>query len=116
MARRGKDTERERRIAERIRLLRGTLDANPKLARRTQALLADKLDAPDLEKTMNEEQIAIRLPSDALKRAEALAEKLAKTPALAAVRVSRSAVLRMAILRGLDELETEAGARPRRQR
>lgn len=111
---------REQRITERIRLLRGALAANPKLAERTRQLLAHEIPAPTLEDaTMdNEEQIALRLPADALERAEALVPKLAKLPALAAVRVTRSAVLRMAILRGLDalEAETERARPPRRRR
>ena len=56
----------------------------------------------------NDTQVAIRLPRDAVTRAGKLAKALAGRPAFAAWRMTPSAVLRLAILRGLDQLEAEA--------
>lgn len=53
-------------------------------------------------------QISIRVPKDALKRAETLRSKVAKDKTLAAVgKVTRSTVLRLAFMRGLEALERE---------
>jgi predicted DNA-binding protein len=52
-------------------------------------------------------QTAIRLPGDALKRAERLARLLQQKPAYQGLRVTTAAVLRLAMLRGLDEMERE---------
>jgi len=59
----------------------------------------------------NDAATQLRLPSDALARAEALIPALAKDPMLRAAGrgVSRSVVLRLAVLRGLDSLEAEYG-------
>jgi len=57
-----------------------------------------------------DESTSLRLPEGTLARAGALVAFLKSRPTLRAVRVSRSAVLRIALLRGLDELECEAGA------
>ncbi len=56
----------------------------------------------------NEIQTAIRLPKDTVVRAGRLAKILATKPKYAAFRMSRSAVLRLALLRGLAALEAEA--------
>lgn len=54
------------------------------------------------------EQITIRVNKDALKRADALARKVAKDSGVAALgRVTRSTVLKLAIARGLEALEAE---------
>ena len=53
---------------------------------------------------MNEEQVSIRLPKSVLKRAE----KLAADPEHEALGVTRAGVLRLALLRGIEALETEA--------
>jgi hypothetical protein len=58
----------------------------------------------------NDEQIVLRLPAALLKRVDALAPRIAAAPAMMAFRVTRSAVLRLALERGLAELETEHGA------
>mgnify|MGYP001273945540 CR=1 FL=1 len=55
----------------------------------------------------NETQVALRLPADAVRRAAALAEKMARAPELRAWRLTRSAVLRLALLRGIESLEAE---------
>jgi hypothetical protein len=54
--------------------------------------------------TVSEAQTALRLPGEFLARADRLCAKISKDPMM---RVTRSAVLKMAIGRGLDALETE---------
>jgi len=49
-------------------------------------------------------QTALRLPGDFLTRADKLCSKISRDPMM---RVTRSAVLKMAIGRGLDALEQE---------
>ena len=105
--------------AERRR--RGLLDelaallADPALAERTRdnlagpaAWLSLALEAPlDKPKT-------VRLPLEVLDRLDALAERMSAVPTLAALaggRLSDSAVLRIAVIRGLDLLEAEYPAR-----
>lgn len=56
----------------------------------------------------NEEAVSLRLPAGTLDRAEALIATLKTHPALQAARVSRALVLRLALLRGLDELERDS--------
>lgn len=51
---------------------------------------------------------SLRLPTGLLERAEALVEPLSALPAYAAEPLDRSAVLRLAIARGLVLLEREA--------
>ena len=57
----------------------------------------------------NDTQVAIRLPRDAVFRAARLAKRLAGRPPYEAWRMTPSAVMRMALLKGLDVLEAEAG-------
>ena len=57
----------------------------------------------------NDTQVAIRLPREAVSRARRLAKPLAGLSAYAAWRMTPSAVMRLALLRGLDLLEAEAG-------
>ena len=57
-------------------------------------------------------QVTMRLPTDLVKRADALIGKLRKVPELKTWgRVSRAAVLRLAILHGLEALEKEYGGK-----
>jgi predicted DNA-binding protein len=54
------------------------------------------------------EQISIRVPVEALKRAEALKKPIGKNASIAALgKVTRSTVLKLALIRGLDALEKE---------
>lgn len=53
----------------------------------------------------NEVQISLRMPKDVIKRADRLLPRLQQVPEFSAGRQSRAAVLRLALLRGLDELE-----------
>lgn len=60
---------------------------------------------------MKEVTTTLRLPAEMMARIEALIPKVAKRPEFAAHgRVSRSAVIRLVILRGLEALEAEAKA------
>jgi hypothetical protein len=53
-------------------------------------------------------QISIRVPSDALKRADSLRSKVGKDKNVAALgKVTRSTVLKLAMIRGLEQLERE---------
>lgn len=100
---------RERRIRGLMTDLRRMFAASPGLAQRTGAMLRGELAAPDLEEEqmVNEMQLSVRLPEDLLKRLEKMETKMAKNPELAAFRVSRQSVLRLALMRGLDVLEAE---------
>ena len=53
-------------------------------------------------------QIALRVPPQALKRADALIAKLARDTTIAALgQVTRSTVLKVALMRGIELLEHE---------
>ena len=58
----------------------------------------------------HETQVSVRLPADVPDRAEALAAALADHPDFRAFRMSRSAVLRRAMLEGLRVLEERHAA------
>jgi hypothetical protein len=59
-------------------------------------------------KTPSVAQTALRLPADILRRADALIPALSRTPTFAALgRVTRSTVLKLALMHGLDALEQE---------
>lgn len=58
---------------------------------------------------MNDRQIVLRVPEDTMDRAEKLARSLAKQPEYAGMRMTPSAVLRLALLRGLEQLESRRG-------
>ncbi len=111
------DLARERRIRSTLGRLRERLAHDPELARRTHAALTGRLAAPDLEEqTMtNEDQVTIRLPKGFLERTEKLAKKLAADPTHSTpFRVSRAAVLRMALLRGVEALEADLAAKAKK--
>lgn len=59
----------------------------------------------------------LRLPQSLVDRADALIDELAEgEEALLVGRVSRSIVLRLAVLRGLEQLEAQVGQRPKRSK
>lgn len=111
----------------RARRARDALDAllqnNPALAERTARWARGELPGPTVEdlmgrpKQITEGQVQVRLPGDLLARAEALVPVLtAAVPDLRAWGpVSRAAVIRVALLRGLDALEAEHGKPARRR-
>ena len=52
--------------------------------------------------------LSIRVPADLIKRATRLTPKIGRDPAVATVgRVTRSTVIKLALMRGLDALEAE---------
>ena len=111
------DLARELAVGRAFADLRALLDANPRLRERTAAMLAGDLDAPDLEEaTMNgaDEQVSIRCPGGTLARAEALVQAMNDAPEFKALRCTKSAILRLAILRGLEAFEAEHGKPKRR--
>lgn len=65
----------------------------------------------------HEAQFSIRMPEDFVARADRLAEKIAASPMGDALLVTRAAVFRMALARGLESLEAEQnGSGTRRSR
>jgi len=50
-------------------------------------------------------QISMRLPKDLIDRAEALVAVIKKDPAYSVWRISKSGVLRLALIEGLERLE-----------
>lgn len=58
-----------------------------------------------------ETQVSIRLSEELLRRAEAVARRMAKDPVTKHLRPTRTAVLRMALEKGLDALELGAEGR-----
>lgn len=62
----------------------------------------------------NDVQIPIRLPAEVVERAETLVPKMERDPKRLGWRVSRSSVLREALIRGLDLLEAEYGMKKQR--
>jgi len=104
------DLDRERRIRRELAELRRLIEGNPRLAERTAAMLRGDLEAPGLEEPkMNgaEEQVSIRVPEGTQARAEALVPALNEAPEFKVLRCTKSAILRLAILRGLEALEAE---------
>jgi hypothetical protein len=95
----------EERLAERLR-------RRPELATRTAEFLAGNLSAETLETLMPEpleKPTQLRLPREALERAETLIPLLAKHPEFRALgRLSKATVLRLAVLHGLEVLEQRA--------
>lgn len=57
--------------------------------------------------TTKDKQIALRLEEVYVDRADALVPIMESIPEMAAMRVTRAAVLRLAIMRGLDALEAQ---------
>lgn len=74
--------------------------------------LARMLEPDDALAMAHEKQLSIRLPAETVDRADALVPVIADLPALAAFRVERASVLRLAIVRGLQALEQEHGVTP----
>jgi hypothetical protein len=63
---------------------------------------------------IQDRQIALRVTAETVKRAEQLVPVMQKQPEWEPFRMTASAVMRVALLKGLDRLETElkAGRRP----
>jgi hypothetical protein len=94
----------EERLAEHVR-------RRPDLAARTAHFLAGNPSVETMETMMVEpfeKPTQIRLPRDVHERAAALVSRLAEDPelrALGRIRMSKTAVLRLAVLHGLEVLE-----------
>lgn len=108
------DLARERRVRGLVDDLRGMLAADPHLDARTRAMLSGTLPCPALEATMprdsvNDASVNLRLPTAVLRRVEALQTALVEQdPMLRAVgNVTQAAVLRLALVWGLDALEAK---------
>jgi hypothetical protein len=74
--------------------------------------MINKVESVDLQDEGREVPTSMRLPERLLARADALAPLLEEHPAFSArvsSRVSRSAVLRAALERGLEALESDTG-------
>lgn len=97
------DLARERRVRGALAELRALLDTGEVDPERTRAMLAGELEAAPVD--ADDVPTSIRAPRALLERAEALAASLPTRP-------SRSAVLRMALERGMAELEAEARGLP----
>jgi len=88
--------------------LEALLKAHPEMGERTALFLAGKL-AGRKEEPMNEKPQVVKMPGDLVARARALVPRLKGTPTMAAVaRVTAAAVMRLALSRGLEELERTA--------
>ena len=74
-------------------------------------------EAPEASTVDDETLTSLRLPRSLLDRADALIALLKKRPEFAVQRITRSTVLRLALMRGLDALEADhpksSGPRPR---
>ena len=62
----------------------------------------------------NDVQISMRLPRELVDRAEALVPLVAQDPAYSAWRVTKAAVLRLALMEGLERLERRFTPRRRK--
>ena len=89
------------------------LRQHPELATRTAHFLTGDPSVETMERLMTEpleKPTQLRLPREALERAEMLIPLLAQHPEFRALgRLSRATVLRLAVLHGLEVLEQRAG-------
>lgn len=58
-----------------------------------------------MPKTVGDLVVGVRLGRDVIRRADAVAKTLKRDPAHGAARISRAYVIRLAVLRGLAEME-----------
>ena len=98
------DLARERRIRGKLDELSALLEGGALNPDRTRAYLAGELEAVPMNEN-DETPISVRLPRSVIAVADDLAERRA---ARTGERVSRSAVLRLAIERGIASLQREA--------
>jgi hypothetical protein len=92
--------------------LAAQLRQHPELASRTAQFLAGNPSVEPMETLMTEpleKPTQLRLPRDALERAERLIPLLAQHPEFRALgRLSKATMLRLAVLHGLEVLEQRA--------
>ena len=104
------DLEKERRIRANLERLSENLKSNPRLAERTMDALAGTI--PGLTMTDDTVHIPVRMPAPMLARLEALEPFVKSLPELSLKsKVSRSDLIRIAILKGIEALEKEQESR-----
>ncbi len=107
------DRARAKAAEERIATI---LREHPEVAERTARMLAHEPSTAALEGEMSEPETlemptVIKLPKSLLARADALKAKVAGNPEFQAIgRITRNAILRLAMVRGLEVLEEEYAA------
>lgn len=99
------DLARERRIRANLAELRRLLNENPERAQRFAAWLTEQED-----EEMNEKTVTLRLPEELLDEARALVPIIGASGDFAAVRVTLSTVIRLALRRGIATLREEFDA------
>lgn len=111
------DPARRPRVRRLLDDLAATLRTNPRLASRTGAALRGTIPAPGLEDAYvtDTKLTALRLPPALLRRAEVLVPRIERARETGVPEVSRHQVLVRAIARGLDLLEAEHPAAPKRK-
>ena len=118
MAEKPIDLARKRRIRALYKELKDLVDADPSLRERTEAILNGELSCAELEEDimgekrsrMMESQISLRLPKSLLERLEALVPHLEGDPSMGAWgKPTRSVMIRMAIMKGIEALEDQYG-------
>lgn len=111
MTRRPVDLDRVRRATETIR---ATLREHPEVAARTAAMFHADPSSPELHAMSETQTTPIKLPIALLERVDALLPRVEADPRLSALvgRRSRTALVRLAILRGLEILERELPPAP----
>ena len=101
------DLAKETRIRAKLGELRALLDGGAVDPERTRAMLAGELEAPGMNDTDPDVATSIRIPRALLDLADTLAERRAER---LGERASRSAVLRLALERGIAVIERETAA------
>ena len=102
-----------RRVSAILESISEVLARCPDVIERTARYFAGELE----EGAMVKEQTTIMLDAEMLERAEALVEAVARIPTVAiGGRVTRSTVIRLALLRGMDVLEQELKPTPKKKK
>jgi hypothetical protein len=95
--------------------IEAALEDHPEIGQRTAAFLAGEPSRAVMEDLMDDKldsTLVLKVHPSMLRRADALQSTLAASPQFQAMgRLTRSAVIRLAILKGLEALEGEVGAR-----
>jgi hypothetical protein len=101
---------REHRRRRNLEELRSLLGGDPELRARYDAATQGRIPAPEALHMVKDTPISLRIPEAMLERADALVPLLGDDPELAMVvggKVTRSTVLRVALLRGIKALEAD---------
>ena len=111
-------------VGDALATIRRTLREHPEVRERTAALLAGDPTTGDLDALQPQEAnmatqapLTVRVPQALVDRLDALVPLLADAPELATqANVTRSDVLRLCVLRGLEALEAEHRAKKGKRR